>query len=248
MSVFYTGGVPMHAGWMRLAAVGVVLATVGGVGTAAAAASDRLVADLKLTSKRPNQPTGATLHLVWPDGEDGKPKPEKVGIFRLPAGSRVNQSAIPVCTATDAELRVRGGSACPGGSELGPGRVTFVSGFGSPFDPVTLENDWYHAPGQLVGLFHPQGSRTPTIAVNRVDIQGSTFVARPALPPGFPPGTKTAPKQSDQEIYGLSTTRGAFLTTPPRCPRSRKWVAHATVIYDDGSVDKDTSVTRCKRR
>src|SRR5918998_1044805 len=141
----------MHAGWMRLAALGVVLATVGGLQAAGAAASERLVADLKLTSHRPNQPTGGTLHLVWPKGEDGKPKTQRVGVFRLPAGTRVNESAIPACTATDAEL------------------------------------------------FHPQGSDTPVIAVNRVDIKGSAFVARPALPPGWPPGTKTAPKQSDQE-------------------------------------------------
>jgi hypothetical protein len=232
---------------MRLAAAGVVFA-IAGAGAGGASASERLVADLKLTSHRPNQPTGGTLHLVWPNGEDGKPKPESVGIFHLPAGTRVNESAIPVCTATDAELRVAGGNACPEGSALGPGRVTFVSGIGSPLDPVTLDNDWYHAPGQIVGLFHPRGSNTPVIAVNRVDIQGSTFVARPALPPGFPPGKKTAPKQSDQEIYGLTTTRGAFLTTPPRCPRNGKWVARAKVIYDDGSIDRATSVTRCKRR
>jgi hypothetical protein len=231
---------------MRAAAVGAALAMVGGTGSAAA--SDRLVADLKLTSHRPNQPTGGVLHLVWPTGENGKPKTQRVGVFRLPAGTRVNESAIPACTATDAELRVAGGSACPEGSWLGPGRVTFVSGIGSPLDPVTLDNDWYHAPGQIVGLFHPQGSNAPVVAVNRVDIQGSAFVARPALPPGYPPGSKTAPKQSDQEILGVSTTRGAFLTTPPRCPRSGKWVSHAKMIFEDGTIERTTSVTRCKRR
>jgi hypothetical protein len=233
---------------MRLAAVGVVVAIAGGVQTAGAAASERLVVDLQLTAHRPNQPTGAKLHILWPNDERGKAKPEKVGIFHLPAGTRVNQSAIPVCAATDAELRAQGGAACPEGSALGPGRVTFVSGIGSPLDPVTLDNDWYHAPGQLVGLFHPRGSSMPVIAVNRVDIQGSTFIARPALPPGYPPGTRTAARQSDQEIFGLTTTRGAFLTTPPRCPRNGKWIARAKVIYDDGSVETDTSVTRCKRR
>jgi hypothetical protein len=233
---------------MRLAAVGVVLAIVGGVDAAAAAASERLVAELKLTSHRPNQPTGATLHLVWPKDENGKPKTQKVGVFRPPAGTRINEAAIPACTATDAELRAQGGAACPDGSALGPGRVTFVSGIGSPLDPVTLDNDWYHAPGQLIGLFHPPGSSMPIIAVNRVDIQGSAFVARPALPPGYPPGSKTAPKQSDQEIYGMSTTGGAFLTTPPRCPRSGRWVSHAKMIFEDGSVERATSVTRCKRR
>jgi hypothetical protein len=233
---------------MRTTAAGAVLATVGGAGTGVAAASDRLVAELKLTAHRPNQPTGGTLHLVWPTGEDGKPKTQRVGVFRLPAGTRVNEAAIPACTATDAELRARGGAACPEGSALGPGRVTFVSGIGSPLDPVALDNDWYHAPGQIVGVFHPPGSPAPVVAVNRVDIEGSAFVARPALPPGYPPGSKTAPKQSDQEIFGLSTTRGAFLTTPPRCPRSGRWISHAKMIFEDGSVQRTTSVTRCRRR
>jgi hypothetical protein len=219
------------------------------VGAAAAGASPRLVADLRLTTHEPGQPTGGTLHIVWPDaGKSGKPKPEKLGVFDLPKGSRIDEAAIPTCTASDTELKLRGGSACPPGSRLGPGHVEFVSGIGQPVDPFSLDNYWYHGPHQIFGLFHVRGTSHPTIAVNRVEIRGASFIARPSLPPGFPPGEKTVPKESHQKILRLVTAKGAFLTTPPTCPRSRRWVAHAAVTYDDGSVQRTKSVTRCHRR
>jgi hypothetical protein len=84
--------------------------------------------------------------------------------------------------------------------------------------------------------------------VNRVEIRGASFIARPSLPPGFPPGSKTAPKESHQEIYGLSSRKGAFITTPPTCPRSGRWIARSMVIYDDGTVQRATSATRCVHR
>jgi hypothetical protein len=229
------------------AALAMALAMLAGAGTAVA--KEKLVADLKLTSHRPNTPTGGTLHLVWPgNAPDGRPKPEAKGVFVLPKGSRINEAAIPTCTASDEQLKAEGGSACPAGSDVGPGQVSFMSGLGAPVDPFLLDNEWYHGPHQIFGLFTPHGEPAPTLVVNRVKIVGASFVAAPKLPPGFPPTTKTVPKQSDQRINKLVTSAGAFITTPPTCPRSHKWIAHATVTYDDGSVDRATSVTRCRRR
>jgi hypothetical protein len=239
----------MHARSVVFAATSVAIAVASLVGAAGAGAKPHLVADLRLTSHEPGQPSGATLHLVWPDaGKSGKPKPEKIGVFVPPAGTRINEAAIPTCTASDTELKVKGGAACPHGSALGPGHVSFISGIGRPVDPFALDNYWYHGPKQIFGLFHPQGTSNPTLAVNRVEIRGATFIARPSLPPGFPPGEKTVPKRSDQRIYRLSTPKGAFITTPPTCPRSGRWIAHAAVTYDDGSVQRATSVTRCSSR
>ena len=232
-------------GTMALGTAVAMLACAG-----SAAASTKLVADLKLTSHRPGTPTGGTLHLVWPDNaSDGRPKPEAKGVFVLPKGSRIDESALPACTASDEQLRVEGGAACPDGSDVGPGQVSFMTGLGAPVDPLLLDNEWYHGPGQIFGLFTPHGAPAPTLAVNRVKIVGTSFVATPSLPPGFPPNKKTVPKQSDQRIYKHVSSSGAsFITTPPRCPRSGKWVSHSTVTYDDGSVDRATSVTRCRRR
>lgn len=237
----------MHARSVVFVATSIALAL--GAGAASAGAKPRLVADLQLTAHKSGQPSGATLHLVWPDaGKTRKPKPEKLGVFHLPAGTRINESAIPTCTASDTELKARGGAACPPGSALGPGRVDFVTGIGNPVDPFAMDNHWYHGPKQIIGLFHVPGTSHPTIAVNRVEIRGSSFIARPALPPGYPPGEKTVPKESYQRIHRLVTAKGAFITTPPKCPRSRRWISRSAVTYDDGSVQRATSVTRCKRR
>ena len=229
-------------------ALGVGIAILACAGPAAA--SQKLVADLKLTSHRPATPTGATLHLVWPDNDaGGRPKPEAKGVFVLPKGARIDETAIPTCTASDEQLKIEGGGACPDGSDLGPGQVSFDTGLGAPVDPFMLDNEWYHGPGQIFGLFHPHGQQAPTLIVNRVKIVGASFVATPSLPPGVPPTRKTVPKQSDQRVYKrVGSTGASFITTPPTCPRSGKWVAHATVTYDDGSVDRAKSVTRCRRR
>jgi hypothetical protein len=232
---------------MGTTALGTAIAMLACAG--AAGASTKLVADLKLTSHRPGTPSGGTLHLVWPDnGPGGRPKPEAKGVFVLPKGSRINENALPTCTASDEQLKVEGSAACPDGSVVGPGQVSFMTGLGAPVDPLLLDNEWYHGPGQIFGLFTPHGAPAPTLAVNRVKIVGASFVATPSLPPGFPPTTKTVPKQSDQKILKRVSSAGAFITTPPTCPRSRKWVSHSTVTYDDGSVQKATSVTRCVRR
>src|SRR5947208_16267318 len=104
--------------------IGAALLVALGAGLIPAAASaDQLIADLQLLSHRPGVPTGATLHLVWPDGPNGKAKEEKQGVFELPAGTVFNENAIPTCTASDEEMKALGRAACPAGSALGPGEV-----------------------------------------------------------------------------------------------------------------------------
>src|SRR3954451_3254244 len=121
-------------------ALGMAVAMLASAGSAGA--STKLVADLKLSSHRPGTPTGGTLHLVWPDnGPDGRPKPEAKGVFVLPKGSRIDESAVPTCTASDEQLKVEGGAACPDGSDVGPGQVSFMTGLGAPVDPFLLDNE-----------------------------------------------------------------------------------------------------------
>src|SRR5437764_770452 len=99
-----------------LAALTVTLALLAPQ-AAQARAHEKLIADLQLTSHTPGTPTGLTLHLVWPDnGPDGRPKPEAKGVFTLPDGAQIDESAVPTCTASDTELELEGGAACPAGS------------------------------------------------------------------------------------------------------------------------------------
>jgi hypothetical protein len=232
----------------RAITTGIATAVAACIAAGGAAAAEHTIADIGLTSHKPGTPTGGTLHLVWPSAHPGgKPKPETKGVFQLPAGTKIDEGAVPACTASDTELKTLGGAACPPGSDVGPGRVSFITGVGAPLDPFLLDNEWYHGPGQIIGLFHPHGQSAPTLAVNRVRIEGASFVATPALPPGYPPGEKTAPKQSDQTIHKLVSGGRAFLTTPPTCPRSGRWISHSTVTYEDGSVETAASATPCER-
>ena len=231
---------------IRAIGAGIAVVLVSGLGEADA--SVKFVARLQLTSHRPNRPTGATLHIVWPsDGPGGKPKPEAKE-SSLPAGTKVNEKAVPTCTASDTQLKAEGSAACSSATYLGPGMATVITGLGPPVDPFGLDDRWFHAPGAIVAVFTARGAPGPTLTVNRVEIKGATFIARLSLPPGYPPGTKTVPKQSDQIIDRRVSSAGAFITTPPSCPKDGKWISRATSTYDDGSTDTATNVTPCKHR
>lgn len=212
------------------------------------ASAEQLQFDLQLASRSPATPTGARLHFVLPDGSDGKPLAETRAAFQLPPGTVVDLDALPPCDASDLELQATGGATCPPDSRLGPGDIWLESGFGAPLDPFWVDTYWYYGPrGGIVVLVRKHGTPAPVIAVSRARIEGATFIAEPSFPPGYPPGTKTTLKESIQVFEKRVTSAGSFLTTPPTCPRSRKWISRATITYEDGSSETATSTTRCRR-
>ena len=212
---------------------------------AARAADSQIKARLRLTSARPNTPTGAVLNLIRPDGPDGKPKTEAVGIFQLPPGTVIDQDAVPPCTKDDTTWQIEGPSACPN-SYVGNGFATLYTGLGAPIDPIGIDEQWYYAPGQIVALYTLHGERSPVLKIGHVQIRGATFVAPLDLPPGYPPGTKTAPKETDVTLNGYVSARGSFITTPPTCPPDRQWITTVTLKYEDGSIDNVTDATPCE--
>ncbi len=222
--------------------------TVGMCGLACApmASAQGLELRYQLTSHQPGTPTGATLHVVYPDtGPGGKPKPVSKGVYEFPSGTVINERAVPVCSASDAQFQIEGYEACSADTSLGGGGITVDTGLGRPFDPFPLDDRYFHGPGQLITVFTAHGTPTPVLQVNRLKIQGSTIIDLPSLPPGYPPGTKTVAKQVDQEIAPVITAAGAFMTTPPTCPPSHVWIARLTITYDDGTIDTAASQTPC---
>lgn len=216
-------------------------------GPATAGATDSgFQAKLRLTSSRPGTPSGAILNLIRPDGPNGKPKTEAVGVFQLPAGTTVNENAVPPCTKDNTTWQLEGPSACPQ-SYIGDGYASLYTGIGSPVDPIGIDEQWYYAPGQIVSLYTLHGTRSPVLQVGRVEIKGTTFVAPLDLPPGWPPGTKTSPKKTDVTINRYVGANGAFITTPPTCPADGKWITTVTLHYDDGSTDSVSDGTPCAR-
>jgi hypothetical protein len=227
--------------------IGLTAALVLVLAPAAARAGDsQIQAKLRLTSPKPNTAAGAILNLVRPDGANGKPKTEAVGIFQLPPGTVINQNAVPPCTKDDATWQVEGPDACPA-SYIGNGFATLYTGLGAPIDPIGIDEQWYYAPGQIVALYTLHGQRSPVLEIGHVQIRGATFVAPLDLPPGYPPGSKTSPKETDVTLNTYVGPRGAFITTPPTCPPDRKWTTTVTLHYDDGTTDTVTDATPCER-
>ena len=213
----------------------------------ASAFDARIQAKLRLTSSSPNSPAGATLNLNRPDLPNGKPKTEAVGVFKLPKGTKISHTAVPPCKLSDLMLQVQGTAGCPA-SYLGAGSATLVTGLGSPIDPYTIHEHWYYAPGELVVLYTNNSGDSPVLKVGRVKIKGATFIAPLDLPPGYPPGSKTSPKETDVALDRYVGPRGAFITTPRSCPRSRNWITTVFLTYDDHTTDRVTDATRCTRR
>jgi hypothetical protein len=242
----YKENTPMR---MRLLAVLTFALGAGGLGfTAQAASAARMELRFQLTSHQPGTPTGATLHIVYPnDGPGGKPKPVSLGVYRFPRGTTIDEGAVPVCLASDAEFELLGASACPPDTALGGGGLTVDTGFGPPIDPLVLDDSYFHGPGELITAFRPREAPGPVLQVNRLQIEGSTIIDRPSLPPGYPQGTKTVAKEVNDEIAPVSSGGQAFMTTPPKCPRSGSWISRLTITYEDGTMETATSATPCAR-
>lgn len=213
---------------------------------AGAQGSSRMQAKLRLTSSIPGTPTGGILNLTRPDGADGKPKTEAVGVFRLPPGTIVNRRAVPPCTKDDTTLQAEAYAACPD-SHIGNGFASLYSGLGPPVDPFDVDQQWYYGPDQLLGLNSAHDRPVPVLKVSHVRIEGTNFIAPLDLPPGYPPGTKTSPRETKVTIQPYIGPHGAFLTTPAVCPSSRKWITSVFLRYDDGSTDEVADATPCTR-
>lgn len=226
---------------VALAAV-LSLALAGG-----ASAGSQMQAKLRLTSSVPNSPTGVVLNLIRPDGADGKPKTEAEGIFTLPPGTTINQKAVPPCMNDDVTWQVEAYSACPN-SYIGNGFVSLFSGLGAPVDPLGIDEQWYYAPGEIVVLYSFHDHPYPVLKIGHVKIvNGASFDAPLDLPPGYPPGTKSAPGETDVTLQPYIGANGAFITTPPTCPPDGKWITTVRLRYDDGSIDNVSDATACQR-
>src|SRR4051794_880888 len=121
-------------GSMRRRAVGMVALSVFAfvdaaalllVSTAVATAESTPAADFDLSfgTRTPAAATPMAIRIVYknPDDPNATPSPQRRIVIALPRGSRIDGHAVPVCTASDAELQVLGPLACPAGSRVGGG-------------------------------------------------------------------------------------------------------------------------------
>jgi hypothetical protein len=225
-------------------AAAVVTAAVFAPGAGAAGLQFRFA----FGDRTPGRATTGHVEVMFPTDEQGRPR-QLAGLdFEFPAGTAIDRSVAPVCTASDEQIDMRGLDACPAETQVGWGAAKAHTGFGPPVDPFPSDAHTFSTLMGTVNVFTPQGLGMPTVWRTRQRYDGlwvrDIF---PAPPAGFPPPDgKSLPLEAQFTLDRRSHGR-SWLTTPHTCPANQAWLAHVVVSYVGGSGDTASASTPCVR-
>jgi len=223
-----------------LAALAVLAALPAGV--AAADSTPAADFDLTLASHRAGAPTAGAIKIVFknPDDPNAAPSPQRRIVIELPQGTRIDGNAVPVCTASDAELQALGPSACPAGSRVGAGTAELRTDGGPAFDPFIDDVDIFNGGKELLELFTHQRTGARTAAGHRQISAPDTLSENAPPQPGAPPDF-----ESSVRVLDFKFTNAPFITTPPACPADGLWRSRLTFDTADGHTYTAASATPC---
>lgn len=184
------------------------------------------------------------MRFTNPDDPQTAPSPQRSVVLELPDGSRLDLGAVPVCEASDAELMLRGPAACPPGTQLGTGSLTFRTDGGPALDPFVADARVFNGGDALVEVFGPRGTALTT-AVGRRRQTGPTQLSETLAPtPGGPPDGESSITELTLALPARTGAGGAaLLTTPATCPGA--WTSRLEVVTADGRTTRVTDTTPC---
>src|SRR5688572_27185218 len=212
----------------------------------AASAQDgsRQDASLLFTERRPGVATGVKLLIDYVNPADPAAKPPAVRrvVVELAHGARYDTSVPALCPATDAELMAQGAAACPAGSIVGEGEITLDTGIPGPGRFIASDTTFFNNTNELIFLNTERQSGGHIVV--RGQVGERTIVSEAPFLPGSPPDG-TAIDTVHITDHAISNESGNYITTPPRCPRSRQWINRVTFTYDDGVTQSVTTASPC---
>jgi hypothetical protein len=226
------------------AAITAAICAGGAFSAAEATTGKRADFDLGLATRAPGALTALTLHVLYKaaDDPDAKPSPIRKVVVAAPPGTRFDTAGTPVCEASDEQLMAQGSGACPAESRIGAGKLTAITGFGPPADPVDGDLTLFNGPDQVIEVVTVPGTDR-VVGLDRLRIKGSTLTGNPPTTPGGPPDGETAVRRIDFTIERAT----GYVTTPPRCPAGRRWTSTGTFGFADGAEETLRSDTPCTR-
>ena len=231
--------------------IGAILAGVAAAAAVAApSAQAGARADYKqmFTTSLPGKSTGTDTRILYknPSDPSAKPIPVRREVFTFPAGTTYDESVVPDCNASDAEITLSGKAACPPDSWMGQGLGdTTMTGFPGAGETAIDVDGWDDA-GELVlfGRDHQSGIGF----VTRARRKGQVVTVEVPRTPGGPPDGESALRQVHNVFAARSLGARAYTRTPRRCPRSRVWTFRARLTFADGVTENDVYRMHCKRR
>ena len=239
---------------MRVAlATALVLALL--VAVAPAADPPYQMSSYTLSAKGPASPTAERFKFDYVNPDDPAAKPPAVTqvVTILPRGARYDTSVPGSCTASDEELELQGGAACPPDSAIGGGVVTVDTGVPGPGRTVTADVEFFNnaedPDGEFVYVNTVRGSSARTVI--RADVTNRRTVTNVDMLPGTPPdggAIDTVDVKVAQVVRTIDGKRRSYITTPRRCPAGRRWIAKVRFSYGDDYSQVVATPNPCKRR
>ena len=217
--------------------------------------------DQGFTAARPKTPTGASFTGVYHAAGNPKANPPYMRrmVFYPPRGMRYDTRVPERCTATDLELSVRGGAACPPGSRLGGGTTEglFFEPVANAFVLTPYKNalDMFNNANEQIMVIASGGFGYYTVVRGRIRSDQSVEFASPTCFPA-PPAGQQCPRDYILQ-RGSSTvmpryTRSSggrvrsYFTTPPKCPARGYWQTRVKFWWADGAIDDLASNEPCR--
>jgi hypothetical protein len=204
-----------------------------------------------LSQERPNKSTSERFlfDYVDPANQEGKPPAVRKVTTILPKGARYD-TAVPLsCEASDDQLMLAGGSACPDASRIGGGVVTVDTGGPEPGRIVTADVEFFNnAPDEFIYLNTIRGSSARTII--RAEVTDRLTITETGMLPGTPPEGGSI-DTVDVTVEGVSRKldgkRRNYITTPRRCPKDRTWTTRVRFEYDGGVAQTVPTENPCRK-
>jgi hypothetical protein len=222
-----------------------VLMLGAAAGSAGAPGGSRQTASLTFDQTRPGTASGVSVGIDYVNPNDPSAKPPAVRrvVLSFAPGTRIDTSAPQVCTAPDAELMLLGGAACPAGSKVGSGVVTVDTGLPGPGRIVTADVDFFNNTHQLIYVNTIRGTGARTVI--RAEVGSRDVITDAGMLPGTPPDGGAIDTVA-VHFPPLVRDGRAYITTPPVCPPSHRWVNQATFTYADGVTQTVDTPNPCK--
>ena len=230
-------------------------ALVAIAGVALAAEGSYQSSEYTLDQVRPDRPAAEHFKFdyVNPDDPDAKPPAVKKVVTILPKGARYDATVPGSCTATDEELTLQGAAACPEDSRIGGGVITVDTGMPGPARIVTADSEFFNnaedPDGEFIYLNTVRGTSARTVI--RADVTKRRTITTAGMLPGTPPdggAIDTVDVVVTRVVRRIDGERRAYITTPAKCPRSKRWVARVRFAYGGDVSQTVATANPCKRR
>jgi len=211
---------------------------------------DYQTASLGFIESAPGRASGYRVRIDYSNPDDPEAKPpsvrEVVEVFAR--GTRIDTGAPDRCAATDAELTLRGRSACPPGSIVGTGFIRLDTGVPGPGRYLKEDVTFLNNTNQLIYLTKDRATGARTVV--RARVRGHRVVTEaPLLPGAAPDGTAIDVVRGDfpRLVRMRDGHRRAYVTTPKHCPTRGFWTNRVRLAYHDGTTQTEMTRNRCGR-